>query len=215
MTRDRDHLINSLVAELTPVQSPGQSGRLAGAWLLLAMTFVSACLWLADPFRPGWHLQLATEPQFLLENLLGLIAIGSLARLAFNWAIPGYPGRPGLTLVALLLLGSWVAMLAAGRYWPALQPSSAGARAHCNLEVLLYALPPLLLGAFAMRRLLVLEPLRTGALLGLCAGALPAWLMQLACMYAPAHALKYHLLPILPVMACGMVLVWLLARRRN
>ena len=45
-------------------------------------------------------------------------------------------------------------------------------------------------------------------LLGLASSAVPALLMQFACMYEPAHIFKYHLLPGLSVGAIGAIAGW-------
>jgi hypothetical protein len=42
-----------------------------------------------------------------------------------------------------------------------------------------------------------------GALMGGASACLTGLAMQLACMYDPAHALRYHLPPILPATALG------------
>jgi uncharacterized membrane protein YdbT with pleckstrin-like domain len=48
-----------------------------------------------------------------------------------------------------------------------------------------------------------LWPRATAAAAGAAAAAIPAILMQLACMYDPLHALSYHLTPVLMVAALG------------
>jgi hypothetical protein len=88
-----------------------------------------------------------------------------------------------------------------------------GKREGCWMEVLLCGVPPLLLGLALLRRLAPLSRAWTGALLGAAAGALPGLLMQLACMYVPAHILSHHLAPIAVVAGTGALLGAVMLRR--
>ncbi len=78
-----------------------------------------------------------------------------------------------------------------------------GKRPFCALEIVVWGLPPVLVGLWLLRRRAAFERAWTGALLG---AALPGLLMQLACMYDPAHILLHHLLPIGALIALGAAL---------
>ena len=80
-------------------------------------------------------------------------------------------------------------------------------RHYCVFETFLYALPPLLISGLLARRRMALELTPTGFSLGLAAGMIPAWYMQIACMYAPEHMLKFHLLPAIIVAVLGALLL--------
>jgi hypothetical protein len=112
-------------------------------------------------------------------------------------------------------LAAWLALMIAGFWFPALDTGMSGKRPHCNLETILYALPPLLLGLWQVRRLYPLRPVQTALAVGLAAGLFGAWYMQLACMYEPAHGLVLHLLPGLSTvpLAGALAYFWLGKRR--
>ena len=73
----------------------------------------------------------------------------------------------------------------------------AAKRAHCFLEGLAIAPLPSGVGLYMIRR----RSLRAGpigcGLIGLAGGGLPALAMQLACLYDPSHALRFHFTPML------------------
>jgi len=215
MVKDRTQLLDSLVDDLAPVRpAPGLSLS-AGAWLLASLVYVVLVSWLLGPLRPGALGQLVGAPQFSLEMLAGLVGIVLGAGALFLSAVPGRRARP-LALLSALALAVWLALLLAGFWYPALDTGMAGKRPHCYLETLLYALPPLMLGLWQVRRLYPLRPVQTALGVGLVAGLLSAWYMQLACMYEPAHGVVLHLLPgLLAVPLAGVVaLVWKGPRRQ-
>jgi hypothetical protein len=92
-----------------------------------------------------------------------------------------------------------------------------GKREGCNLEVLLFSIPTLLIGAIALRRGYVLRPWAAGATLGVAAGAVPALVMQFACMYEPRHILLFHLAPVVLVGVLGIAIGYTatIGRRRS
>ena len=106
----------------------------------------------------------------------------------------------------MLVLVVWVAAHAIALWSPALEPSMAGKRDGCSIEVLLLGAPAFALGLLAARRLAPLDRALTGALIGAAAAAAPALLMQFACMYLPAHALSHHLAPMLIPIVLGAAL---------
>ena len=83
-----------------------------------------------------------------------------------------------------------------------------GKREHCVWETFIYALPPMLLAFVLTRRLYPLQPVQTAMYFSLAAGMMPALYMQIACMYAPDHILKFHILPGLIVVFVGATIAW-------
>ena len=83
-----------------------------------------------------------------------------------------------------------------------------GKREHCVWETFIYALPPMLLAFVLTRRLYPLQPVHTAMYFSLAAGMMPALYMQIACMYAPAHILQFHILPGLMVVFVGAAIAW-------
>lgn len=218
MNEQRDQLIDQLSRQLTPTPAPVHSGRRAAAWLTIGALLTLTGLLLSTPLRPGWASQLLAEPLYALEALLGLLTLGCAAALTFNLGIPAHPARRLLYPATLGLLSAWMLLLIG--HWllgpgPAAGPMAGGERRYCELEILVLALLPLTTGALSLRRLVFEAPLRQGALLGLAAGLLPAWLMLTACGPDPRHTLLYHLSPVVLVVLLGsLVLHWLATRRR-
>ncbi len=217
MTASRDKLIQRLTTDLRPVRLPPSPGRVGILWWIGTWIFVAAVALLIAPVRPGMIIQLATHGQFLLESLIGLAAAACLAVFVFRDSVPG-DARPAALLLGLILLAIWMLAYVFGLEYPALAPSMAGKRGHCFMETLLYAVPPALVGIWLCRRYYPLTPLRTTALVTLVAAAVPALLMQFACMYEPAHILSHHILPI-PLIVAAMTVthqlgLWLQHARR-
>jgi len=208
-----DVLIAELSSELAPGKPRPDINLVAAGWLLLSAVYVVLVTHLFGPIRPNSLSQLAHEPRFLLENLLGLAAIGLTAVAAFRSAIPGALGA-GLIRVAAASMALWLASYVVGLFNPALEPSMLGKRDHCLIETFIYALPPVLAALLLVRRLYPLTPMRTAVALSLAAGMLPALYMQLACMYAPEHILKFHILPGMTVMFVGAGLAVMLLIKR-
>lgn len=212
MKRSRARLVGELVRDLRPVRRAPPPLSLALVWLAGSWLFAAGVGLATGPARPGLVVQLA-QPRFLLELLLG-VAAGALAIHAA--AALGIPSpRPAARRAApvLLVFAAWVASVAYGFYEPASAASMAGKREQCWLQILLYAAPPLAAALWLVRRSAPIARAWTGSLAGAAAAALPAALMQLACMYEPAHVLKDHLAPILVAALLGALLGPLALRR--
>jgi len=211
--KQHENLIDNLSRDLAPVAPAPNVNRLGLAWLVLSAIFVAAITQLVDPVRPGAYGQLASEPRFLLETLLGVAAIAWTGLLAFRSAVPGELTRK-FAVAGLVLMAMWLAQYVAGLVSPALEPSALGKRPYCYLETMIYAIPPILAAVFLARRLYPLHYTRTAMSLALAAGMIPALYMQIACMYAPAHILQFHILPGLSMVLAGAAVaaLWRLPR---
>lgn len=205
-------LISELSSDLAPVSPPLNINLLALAWFVLSAVFVVAVTRLLGPMRPDVLSQLATEPRFLLETLLGVMAILWFSLLAFRSSVPAVLSRR-FALAGLVLMALWLAQYLIGFASPALEPSRLGKREYCYFETLVYALPVIVSGLFLVRRLYPLRPMHTALSVGLVAGMLPALVMQLACMYEPAHIVAFHIFPgLLMVGVSAVIARWWLPR---
>ena len=203
-----DTLISGLSSDLKPVSPPPNINRLALVWCLLSAVYVVVVTHLIDPIRPGAISQLGSEPRFLLETMLGVAAIIWFSLLAFRSAIPAALTRQ-FAIAGVVLMTLWLLQYVIGFVSPALEPSKLGKRDYCYIETMVYSLPVILTGLFLVRRLYPLGFVRTAMSVSLVAGMLPALYMQLACMYAPAHILSFHILPGLLMVAVGAgIAVW-------
>ncbi len=210
--RDTQQLVDALARELVPVGPPPVLWRLWGLWLLASAAYVVLVTYWLGPIRPTALVELQTVPRFTVEMLLGAAGATGLAVASFRAAVPGRLSRRALWL-ALGLVALWVSLYLVALVYPALEPSMLGKRDHCYLEAILCAFAPLLALLYWQRRMYTLAPWRAAALAGLAAGVLPALYMQLACMYAPAHMLAFHVLPGLSVALVGTALAWRFLRR--
>ncbi len=205
MSSSRQQLVKSLAMQATPLKPLMHNNLLAFLWLLGSVIYCLTIIHLAGPLRASAFNQLMTEPRFLLEMLLGFSAITLTVFAAFQGTVPG-ARNPTLNTIATFAVLLWIALNIYGLFDPAMALSTEGARHYCVYETFIYALPPLLIAGFLARRRLVLEPGSTGFTLGLATGLIPAWYMQIACMYAPEHMLKFHLLPAIIVAVLGLLL---------
>ncbi len=203
MNPARRQLISELSADLLPVAQPAGGTAVIALWLAGAGVFSALALVLDGPFRAGSLQQLMASPRFLLENLLGLVTIVALGAAGLRLAIPSMAPLRARVVWPLLLLAAWLALYAYGFHAPSLPPTMVGKRPHCLLESALVGVPALIWGLWLARRWWPLHGAWSGLLLGLGAGAMPALLMQLACMYVPSHIFMYHLLPGLALGALG------------
>ncbi len=210
---NRDALIATLSADLQSVKPATPVDRVAIAWLLLSAMYVVAITHFMGPARSNAWFQLATEPRFLLECLGGLLAMTIGAVGAFRAAVPGALSRRFL-LLAIALMPIWWSFYLVGLLEPGMEPSMLGKRPHCIWETFVYALPPMVLAFLLTRRFYPLRPVYLAFSFSMVAGMMPALYMQIACMYAPAHILAFHLLPGILVAAAGAGVAWILSLRR-
>lgn len=210
----RQQLVDSLAADLRPGRPLPPVNRVLAVWLPLSLLYVMLASALLGPIRETALVQLQTEPHFLLETLLGLAAIAATAFAAFRAGVPGLAGR-GPRLVAGVLVAAWLLNHLVGLAYPALEPGMLGKRPHCYLETLLLAVPPLLAALYWLGRAYPLSPTRVMLAAGLACGLMPALYMQIACMYEPAHILKFHILPGLLVAPLALLVNRLLPRGRR
>jgi len=210
-----DSTIRSLVDDLTPTGGPTHSGRTAVAWWITAMLVTGVVMALVQPFRPGFVEQLFTTPRFAFEISLGLIVCAGMAHAAFQLGIPDIRSPWRRARGPLVLLAIWLGLFTIALFAPELEPSMAGYRPMCYLEILIYALPLTFAGLLIVRRWLPLNAAGTGAWMGFAAGLIPAYLMQLACMHEPMHNITWHLLPVLGTAVIGAVLGSRVLRREE
>lgn len=205
MNKNRDDLISELSHNLTSTRRAGRTVDLFIYWLLF--NFITSLFFVTSTgsFREGSFRQAYESSQFLLESLVGLLAIVLLGVTAIRSGIPSNISRMKRNTPALLLLFIWLAFYVVGIWWPALEPTTLGKREFpCYLETMLYGLPSLVIGLYFIGRLYSLNGAWSGLMIGLAAGATPALIMQFACMYIPIHIITHHLIPGLTLGLIGM-----------
>ena len=198
-------LIKSLAAQVAPVKALINPDLLAILWLLGSVIYCLTVIHLFGAIRSNAYSQLITEPRFMLEMLAGLTAIVLTSVVAFRHTVPGAVSRPAKITASIVVL-LWIGLNVYGLFDPAIEPSSEGYRHYCAYEIFFYALAPLFIAGLLARRRLALELTNTGFGLGLAAGMIPAWYMQMACMYSPEHMLRFHLLPAIAVAGAAVLL---------
>ncbi len=194
--RSRASLVRELADGLRPVRRTLSPRSLSLLWLIGAWVFVGAVTLATGAMRPGVLSQLAASPRFLVEIALGLLAGVAAIRAAAELGVPDVLPPWRRAAPALLLMAGWLSVYVYGLWNPALEPSMLGKREGCYLEVLGFAAPPLVAALWLIRRAAPLARVWTGAIAGAAAAAIPGLMMQLVCMYEPAHILSYHLAPI-------------------
>lgn len=209
----RDDLIRELGQDLTPAPRLRDPRALALLWFVGSWAFVAALTWAMAPFRPGFVEQLLAHPRFAGESLFGLAAGALAIVLLFRLGVPGSGAPRRRVALALGGLGIWSLAYVWGLADPALEPSMAGKRPWCVFEVLVYGFPVMLAALLALRRLAPLQRSAAGLVAGAAAGAIPGLIMQVACMYVPAHILSFHVAPIAVLAALGALLGRVVLRR--
>lgn len=215
MNRQRDQLIADLVSETTPIKRTGSTLLNISIWLACSSVFSFAVMLWVGPFRDDAIEHAMHHPQLFIEILLGVATIISLAYAGFKSAIPSPENRLGKGfLLPMTLLGLWLAMQFIAFMHPAMAPTMEGKRDHCWLEALTYGIPGLIFGTVWLHRLWPLKPGWSGFFLGLSAGAVPAVMMQLSCMYEPKHNLLFHTLPGLLLGVMGAIVGLIFLRKK-
>ncbi len=210
----RDQLIEQLRDDNrggVQVYHPNARALIWGAvtWVIV----LAPMLWV-HALRPGWMQQLTSYPRFAVETASGLLAVGLLGVLLFQLGIPGSKRR-GLTIGIIISASVWLISLLIGLYYPTLEPSMAGKREFCRYEVLVYAIGPFLLGLYFLQRAYVLNWTFSAMVVGIASALVPAWLMQLGCMYDPHHALVDHLGPVVAVAIFATLVGFLMQRKKS
>lgn len=205
-------LIRSLTHDLPSVQTQTNLIFPLISWFIVSWLYVVSVALQLGPLRNGSIQALIDSLHFAIESGLGVLVGGVFAYLALRESIPGLRNHwlQKLIFVAAVV---WVGNYIVALFWPALNPSMLGKRAHCVLEAYLYSVPPLLIGHLLIAHRYALRSVRAGIYMGISAGAIPALLMQFACMYMPAHTLTHHIGPVVPVALIGAVLGWLSNKR--
>jgi hypothetical protein len=209
----REELIDTLSSDLTPTRRFRPPQAIALAWLAGSWLFVVSATLLVAPMRPGAFGQLLDSPHFAVETLIGLwsgvAAISAGVFLAFPSRTPWWRWVAwGAGAVAL-----WFTAHVFALWVPALEPSMLGKRPFCEFETLAYGTAPMIAGLLLLRRYAAFRRAWAGAMLGAAGGALPALLMQLACMYVPEHILLFHLAPVALLALLGALLGPVMLRR--
>ena len=149
MNDARDRLIAALAADARPVRHPGRIGGVTAAWLAVAIVVgIGGLLW-HEPASVFRGPQLAQSPRFLLETVLGFAAIGVLALAAFRTGLPSPPSLHA-RLLPWLPLVAWGLVQVLSLWHPAIEPTMAGKRDHCVFEVLVLAVPGVVIGCLAL-----------------------------------------------------------------
>jgi hypothetical protein len=214
MNNSRDDFISTLTSGLEPVRPVTNVDRMAALWLFGSALYVIGITHWLGPIRSNAFAQLASEPRFLVETLSGVLAIVVVGLASFRAAIPGALSVRFATAGAILM-GLWVGSYVFGLVSPALEPSMLGKRHYCVWETFVYGLPPMLLGFVLVRRLYPIQPVKIAMSFSLTAGMIPALYMQIACMYVPAHILKFHILPAILVAVVGAAIAWISRPRQT
>lgn len=209
----RERLIDELTSDVRPAPRLRAPFSLCACWWTASWIAVTGVALWVFPMRDGAGAQLLASPRFAFECLLGLAAGLVAIRMAFELGVPGDGSPHRRVAIALGALTLWAGAYVVGLAYPALEPSSVGMRPFCRNEVLLYGVPALVAGLCLLRRLAPLRRAWTGVVVGAAAAAIPALLMQVACMYVPEHILLSHLAPIALVAALGACLGPLVLRR--
>jgi hypothetical protein len=214
MNQPRDRLIKQLTADLPSVSVVRAGTATTALWLGFSTVLVALLTLAVQPFRPGFEEQLLEVPRFALETVIGVIAIALTGTAGLKSAIPG-SNAPGLTRWAVAATALWLSSYVAGLYIPTLESTMVGKRPHCALETLLYSAPALVVGIWIAGRRYVLNWPRTAVTIAVTAGGIPAFLMQLACMYGARHILLTHFAPVLLVATLGLFIGLILQHRSN
>ncbi len=213
--------IESLVASLRPVRPVRATRHVFATWLAVAGLAVLLVFFVAHlitpevalSFRSPWAASSVRGLRNLAELLVALGAGAAAATASFELGLPGSRHARPLTVAAAMLAFGWVLLVVSGETHVS-TAASVEKRSHCFIESLVMATLGCGAGLVLLARRVVLAPAWAGGLMGAASAALPAIAMQLACTTMPAHALRFHLSPIVLIAAGGALAGGWLSRLR-
>ena len=206
-TTDRHTFREELVANHGRCRPRMLPGPLALLGLISTLLATIAAMLFVQEFRPGFASQLVHHPFLLIEVASALLFAPLAAYVALIRSTPGERTPRPAVIGLWVLIALWVAGCAGGFTAWAPESSAVGARPECWLEVLGYGTVFLLLFVGMVERRRIRFSWGGGTLYGLIAGLVPASLMQLACMYDPAHGLHFHYFPMIFLVIAGLALM--------
>lgn len=212
MSDSKNDFIDQLSQKLVPVKVLPRPLQRAMLWFPLLLFGVMAISVLLDDYRAGFAAQIVAYGRFQIELIAALVLSFVTLYISFSRVIPGAPVNQTITwfvrMTALLLASSLI--------WSLIDASPAastqGVRAYCELEVTVYGLLLVVFFSLKNRHGYFAGGMGQRMQLGVSLGLIPAFLMQLGCMYDPLHGLVFHYLPVLLVALLAMVLVRVLSR---
>ncbi len=168
---------------------------------------VGLLTWGLQEFRPHFQSQILEFTRFKIELLSGILLSFLALYIAFKKLIPGETISSPLRFSSQVSSATFLIALVIGFFLISPESSPEGARAFCDVEILIYGGGWLTGLVFLSRHGL----LKTGGwenyLYGFSAGMVPAVIMQIACMYDPWHALIFHFGPVLILTFSGPFLI--------
>lgn len=214
MSDQHKKLIDQLVNDKTQVtQRVMAPTRIATLWFIAALSLSTLAMLFVQPFRAGLLTQIQSVPLYFIEVSSGFVALALLGVAMFKSAVPGESKQAmywGLASFAI-----WLATILSGLITPVLEPSMLGKREQCYFEALYYSTASALPVIFLLTRRYSVNAFETAALAAIWIAMAPAFLMQLACMHEPNHALSHHLLPMLLTALIWLPLLFIIIKRRK
>lgn len=204
MQNQETSFIEDLVNQLEPRRSWPASWR-SFAWFTILLVLNTFAFLAYQSFRPTAGADLLSHPRFVVEILS---AIGLIVMLFYSILSDIVPGKkiPGsLKALALFFFLVLISTLYLSFSVPSPESTILGARAFCVEEVLGYGLLGLLTCFYFVRKSDYPFSRRSYLLIGAGTMLIPGFLMQLACMYSPKHALILHYGPVLVGLLFGFL----------
>ena len=205
---DKKAFLENLTHELKP-QQPWQPWRITLVWMSLALLLNGLVMVAVQGFRPHFFEDLLNHPLWTLQIALGLgvsflCCLATLSLFVPGAKLPKFLKALGWLFGAALLTSIYFSFsFSTPRHGP------LGARSFCLEEVFLYGFLGILSFQIVTRKIDFNIPGWQYTLIGVASGLVPAFLMDMACMYGPKHALIAHYGPILVLIPLAMTTSYL------
>ncbi|MFQ5470763.1 MAG: NrsF family protein [Gammaproteobacteria bacterium] len=204
MPKDHKTLIENLVNELTPVKPQQLPMTRALIWYPIFFVVIASVAYLVQEYRTGFISQIAESPRFQIE-LVSAIAISCVGiYISFVQFVPGEKVHTVSKLIFYISITLFLASIIWSFFDATPHASDEGVRSFCETEVVVYGLITLYIFLFLNRKGLLNISSSKRMQFGLSIALIPALIMQVACMYDPAHALMFHFSPVLIVAFIGI-----------
>lgn len=173
-------------------------------WLVLIFIINVFTIALIQPFRGHFLQELIEHKIFFIEVLSIFVFLYSLVFWLFTSMVPGEKLSKSKMLIGGFSFLVFALCLSLGFIVPSPLETYEGAR-HCVYEIIIYGSIGLISFCYFLRKMDFVLSTNRYFFMGLVSALVPGILMQIACMYTPMHALKWHYGPVLIIGSLGLL----------
>lgn len=204
------NFIQNLVKELTPVKRLIPIKQRFSLWLIINLLITLVIMNFVTPLSSA-SFEKFKSPILVIDFLVYLATIITLSFAAFASIIPGAIADSKLNkfFIAPVFLYTYFVQkfLFVDVYFQELTH-----RSMCSLEIILYALIPIISGLYLIRKGDLHHKIKSITFTAISASLVPSMIMHFSCMHNQEHTLINHLLPSMMISTISIVVYFLVGK---